>query len=172
MSRRYVKFGLGGFIVLVALFYVWNPHGAPASSVIGRFFGVQAYTMWSPAMEPTIPQRAEVTVCFGGFSSAPLEMGDIVAFRVPEDRSVLQIKRVAALGGSTIEIRDSRVIVDGQTDAPWFRFARGPGDPWGPFTVPQGHVFILGDNLANSNDSRSFGPLPDTEVIGRVCPAA
>ncbi len=78
------------------------------------------------------------------------------------------IKRVIAVGGETIEVRDNQVLVDGEAiSEPYLR----PGvvmPPFGPVTVPAGEVFVMGDNRNQSEDSRRFGPIPVGDIIGRA----
>ena len=94
--------------------------------------------------------------------------GDLVIFEFPEDPSKDFIKRCIAVGGQTIEVRDQQVYVDGElfTDPPGVkyldratlprRFRRGA---FGPQLIPDGHIFVMGDNRDNSYDSRIWGPV-------------
>ena len=78
------------------------------------------------------------------------------------------IKRVIATGGETIEIIDNAVIVDGVAiDEPYLNDGIRMPD-FGPETVPDGYVFVMGDNRQSSQDSRRFGPVPEDEIIGRA----
>jgi signal peptidase I len=103
--------------------------------------------------------------------------GDIIVFRYPPDPSQNYIKRCIATGGQTIEVRHKRVFVDGEPlDEPYTRFidpremsaAFGPRDNFGPYTVPAGHLFMMGDNRDNSADSRYWGPVAMNLVQGRA----
>ncbi len=86
---------------------------------------------------------------------------------VPLDQSDL-VKRVAGLPGETVEIRDGLLIVDGVALAEPY-VASGSGSDYGPVVVPDGHLFFLGDNRANSSDSRSrLGFVPLERVVGRA----
>jgi signal peptidase I len=92
--------------------------------------------------------------------------GDVIVFEVPHEEEPL-IKRVVALPGETIEIRDEAIYVNGQQlSESW---ATQPGGPDYPATtLPPLHVFVLGDNRANSRDSRYFGPVSRDQIIGRA----
>lgn len=100
--------------------------------------------------------------------------GDIVVFEYPRDVSKDYIKRVIGLPGDTIEIRDGEVLVNGAPlNQPYLADARtfcvtGYACQNGPIEVPPGHVFVMGDNRANSSDSREWGPLPLDRVIGKA----
>lgn len=90
---------------------------------------------------------------------------------VPLDQSDL-VKRVAALPGETVEIRDGVLHVDGVGYAEPYLNGTAGAD-FGPVTVPDGHLFFLGDNRANSSDSRSrLGFVPIDRVVGRAVAVA
>jgi len=116
-----------------------------------------------------------------------VRQGDIVVVRTPADRHVPYVKRVVALGGQVVQIRDKILLVDGvpfprpekeqhsdpTTCPPGVRSygihpELGNRDNWGPYRVPVDHVFLMGDNRDNSVDSRYFGPVPATNIIGRA----
>jgi signal peptidase I len=92
----------------------------------------------------------------------------------PKDRSKKFVKRVAAVGGQTIEIKGQLVTIDGQrVYDPHIVFAsplKGayPPPDVGPLTVPPEHVYVLGDNRDRSYDSRFWGPVPLSDVRGKV----
>jgi signal peptidase I len=98
----------------------------------------------------------------------------IVLFRFPFGSSDRAVKRVVALAGDSVEIGKRYVRINRHTIpiAGGPDFAVGPDGKQHPLPfrerVPAGHVFLLGDNTAASIDSRSFGPAPDSELVGRV----
>jgi len=103
--------------------------------------------------------------------------GDVVVFRYPRDRSLDYIKRVVAIGGDTVEIRDKQVFLNGeQVVNPHARFtnqdimnaAAGPRDNFGPVTVPEDKIFVMGDNRDNSYDSRFWGFVDLRDVLGQA----
>jgi signal peptidase I len=86
------------------------------------------------------------------------------------------IKRVIGLPGETIEIRDSTVLIDGvPLFEPYLKVGSRMPD-FGPLDVPSGHVFVMGDNRLQSQDSRFFGPISTEDIVGRsfviIWPAA
>lgn len=97
---------------------------------------------------------------------------DIVVFKSPNDPSVPWIKRVAALPDDTVEIADELLFINGHK-VPYRRiesiehFNKGFGLEK-PYKVPANHIFVIGDNTANSEDSRSFGAIPVSDVIGKA----
>jgi signal peptidase I len=107
------------------------------------------------------------------------KVGDIVVFRYPEDPSRDFIKRCVAVAGQQVEIRDKVLYVDGKArEEPYVvhkdphiipRDAKGgQRDNFGPYVVPQGHMFMMGDNRDNSADSRYWGALPRDLVKGKA----
>jgi len=102
------------------------------------------------------------------------ERGDIVVFEYPNDITKDYIKRVVGLPGETIDIRDGHVYVDGVLlEEPYLEggttyCGSGRACSNGPVFVPEGTVFVLGDNRSNSSDSREWGPLALEHVIGQA----
>ena len=99
--------------------------------------------------------------------------GDIIVFRYPIDTRQDFIKRCVAVGGQTVAIRDKVVYVDGvKREEPFVTHDDPrilPGrDNFGPYVVPPGHLFMMGDNRDNSSDSRVWGPLPANLIKGKA----
>jgi signal peptidase I len=95
------------------------------------------------------------------------EPGDVVVFRFPQDQNRDFIKRVVAIPGQTVEIRGGKVYIDGTPRTERY-LEQAPTYEYGPVTVPQGQLFVLGDNRNNSYDSHSWGLLDDSLLIGRA----
>lgn len=109
------------------------------------------------------------------------QAGEVVVFDSPETGKRL-IKRVVAVGGDRVEIRGEHLVLNGETtalpDDPWVeeignRVARlnlsdGGGPSYGPETIPDGHVLVMGDYRGNSHDGRMFGVIPETVIYGRA----
>lgn len=158
-----------------------------------KSFIVQAFYIPSQSMEPTLQVGDRVLVNKFLYAFREPRRGEVIVFQNPNldspDRNPLSavwhwvieglgvsadpekdfIKRVVALPGETIEINGGRVFVDGQRiREPYLRSVQDRAD-FGPFTVPQGHLFVMGDNRANSQDSRSsLGPVPRDKVVGKA----
>lgn len=104
----------------------------------------------------------------------PPERGDIVVFDAPVSNADKPfIKRIIGLPGDTVEARDNHVYINGQQlNEPYLEgeltWCRGEGQSCAPVTVPEGSVFVMGDNRDNSQDSRSFGPVPIDNIIGKA----
>ena len=143
-----------------------------------RTFVFQAYEIPSGSMEETIMPGDMVfseKITYYGSSPVP---GDIVTFEDPDPLSSgrLLIKRVIAVGGQTVDLRDGRVYVDDVLqDEPYTRgepsYALTPMagiDISYPYTVPEGRIWVMGDNRTNSQDSRFFGAVRESSVTGRA----
>lgn len=97
---------------------------------------------------------------------------DIVVFEFPRDPSVHYIKRVIGIPGDTIEVRDKQVYVNGERQVePYVQHVRsmpGEGDNFGPVTVPEGKYFCMGDNRDESFDSRFWGFVDRSAIVGKA----
>jgi signal peptidase I len=142
-------------------------------------FVAQPYKVQQQSMEHTLEPDQYVLVDKLTPRMDVYKRGDIVVFTPPEDWAkedgTPYIKRVIGIGRDEIEIRDGLVYVNGTALEEPYLFADGPGDPPQATTasqdrwlVPADELFLMGDHRANSADSRSFGPVPLTNIIGRA----
>ncbi|MBN2284240.1 MAG: signal peptidase I [Deltaproteobacteria bacterium] len=154
-----------------------------------RTFIVQAFKIPSGSMKETLLVGDHILVNkfiygvkipFLRKTIVPLndpQRGDIVVFIYPMDRSKDFIKRVIAVGGDTIEIRDKRIYINSEP----YQDGHGcyqdnliiprsiqPRDNFGPVTVPEGSLFVMGDNRDQSLDSRFWGFVELKDVLGKA----
>lgn len=103
--------------------------------------------------------------------------GDVIVFRYPENPRQDFIKRCVAVGGQTVQIRNKKLYVDGVRQEEPYAIHVDPRviprqfsnrDNFGPYKVPEGHIFMMGDNRDNSHDSRFWGALPASLVKGKA----
>lgn len=119
-----------------------------------------------PSMQPNLYKGDRVLIEKVGYRFHLPKRGDIVVVDRPGDEVSL-IKRVMGLPGETVEVRNGHVTIDGQKiEEPWVVYFGGPD--YGPAKVPDGHVFIVGDNRRASRDSRVIGPVAIRAIEGRV----
>lgn len=156
-------------------------------ALLVRTFFLQAFKIPTGSMRPTLVDGDRILVdkvTYGikiPFTPVrlprirPPQRGDLVVFRSIDDPRRDFIKRLVAVGGDTIEIRDLKLWVNGRplNDPPVFRqmvyYNRGSFAQQGqPVKVPPGCYFFLGDNSASSRDSRYWGFLPESKIIGRA----
>ena len=107
----------------------------------------------SGSMQPAIPERTMVVGLRGAYRTRQPERGDIIFFRHAELGRGMIVKRVIALPGQTVELRQGRVYLDGVLlEEPYITAFSADG--FGPLTVPERCCFVLGDNRAASKDAR------------------
>jgi signal peptidase I len=149
-----------------------------------RAFAVQAYKIPSGSMIPTLLVGDYILVNRLSYGLripyykyvlrwGEIKRGDIIVFVFPEEPSKDFIKRVIALPGETIEIRKKKIYINGKEIGDKWGFFKDdyvgpPRDDFGPFQVPQGHVFVMGDNRDESNDSRFWGPVNIENIKGKA----
>lgn len=135
-----------------------------------KTYVVQPFIIPSSSMEPTLMISDRVLVNRFIYRLTEPRPGDIVVFVSPEEGNLDLIKRVVAVGGETVDVRDGKVYVDGVPRVELFVNAAYPDhyDSDAPLKVPAGTVYVMGDNRANSKDSRYIGPQPVTRILGRA----
>jgi len=141
-------------------------------SVVLNLFVVQVTEVRQRSMELTLEQNDRVLVSKLDYRFGVPQRGDIIVFNPPTDSTIPYVKRVIAVGGDKIDLRDGKVYVNGKI----IEYAETRGQPTTPqapritypFTVPQGEIFVLGDNRQSSSDSRTFGSVPVGNIIGKV----
>jgi signal peptidase I len=160
-------------------------------AILIKTFLVQAFFIPSASMRDTLLEGDRVMVNKLAYRFGDPAPGDVIVFDSPlhEDdgenfvQAILRnvgeslglsspdsalIKRVIAVGGQTITIRDNTVYVDDVAiDEPYIRTGSRMPD-FGPVTVPDDHVFVMGDNRSASQDSRRFGPIAESTIIGKA----
>jgi signal peptidase I len=161
-------------------------------AVLIKTFLVQAFFIPSGSMHDTLLEGDRVMVNKLAYRFGDPARGDVIVFDSPlvadgggetifgalvrhvteslglSSPDSALIKRVIALGGETIEVRQNHVYIDGVAlDEPYVK-AGSRMPRYGPFSVPEGYVFVMGDNRSSSTDSRSFGPIPESDIVGRA----
>jgi signal peptidase I len=149
--------------------------GGIVIALVVEAFLVQAFWIPSPSMVPTLEVGDRVLVNKLSYKLHDVHRGDVVVFERPpaasngsNDEIKDLIKRVVAVGGDTVEQQDGRVYVNGELiEEPYLE----PGtrtENLPQQTIPEGQVFVMGDNRENSEDSRIFGPIDEDTIVGRA----
>ena len=154
-----------------------------------RTFVIQAFKIPSGSMLPTLQIGDHllvnkflygIRVPFTGkllVSFKDPKHGDVVVFRFPEDRKIDYIKRVIGVPGDKVEIKNKALLINGtKIDDPHGHFtsaknlpsAMSPKDNFGPITVPEDKIFVMGDNRDNSYDSRFWGYVDQKDILGKA----
>ena len=132
-----------------------------------RLFIIQPFYIPSPSMEPTLMTNDRIIVNMLLYRFGQPQRGDVIVFRWPPDPTRDFIKRVVAVGGETVEINKNNLLVNGRRIAEPY-LPRETMNDYGPFKVPQGSYFVMGDNRNNSDDSRYWGTVPRGNIIGKA----
>jgi signal peptidase I len=134
-----------------------------------RPFVMEAFWIPSESMVPTLLVGDRVLINKFIYRFTELERGDIVVFESVEDPDQDLIKRVVGLPGDTIAVRNGTLFVNGELQKEPYTNEKLPDVSYFPkATVPKGHVFVMGDNRANSSDSRRFGSVPEENIEGEA----
>lgn len=158
--------------------------GAIAVALVIKTFVLQAFFIPSESMEPTLLVGDRVLVNKLSYHLHDVNRGDVVVFERPDGETEAikdLIKRVIGLPGDTVVFKDGQVYVNGQQlSEPYLPTGTitipGPGSATyphkctvdDPCKIPDGSVWVMGDNRANSKDSRYFGPIPEDRIVGRA----
>jgi signal peptidase I len=143
----------------------------PLAIAIVLAFGVRAavrlYVIPSSSMAPTLVPGDHIVVTPYRFGKKP-NRGDVIVFRSPRAVDELMIKRVIGTPGDLVETRAGRVIVCGHALTEPYVAAQATSGVISPQIIPADTYFVLGDNRADSLDSRSWGVLPKDAVLGKA----
>lgn len=135
-------------------------------ALIAAFF-VRMPQVFGPSMEPHIAPGEFVLINTLAYRFTAPQRGDIVAFRHESDPPEIYIKRIIGLAGDRIRIDRGIVSVNGVPLAePYLHFRDARSFP--EIVVPANEIFVLGDNRSNSEDSRFFGSVPDSDITGKA----
>ncbi len=143
-----------------------------------RYFVFELYVVPTGSMLQTIQEQ---DMLIGEKITLPFkdpEPGDIITFYDPIDPNKILIKRIIAEGGSTVDLKDGAVYVDGQKlSEPYTSGQESYPEPNAPnlglpvsypYTIPEGYVWVMGDNRGNSLDSRAFGPIRKSAITSKA----
>lgn len=167
MMRRGFPSRSAGLVAAAAL--VGLSVGAAVKS-----FAFYPLRVTSNSMLPTVAAGDWVVISAGRIGSdVPIERGDIVLFTFPFGGPDRAIKRVVAVAGDEVRTAGPDVVLVNGDVASWGSSGHSPDEiPEKPadtaLRIPEGYVYILGDNVGSSIDSRSLGLLPEAEVLGKV----
>jgi signal peptidase I len=154
-------------------------------ALVLRTFVVGTYSIPSGSMEPTLNINDRILVNKLSYDFHGIHRADIVVFSTPKDEHCAGppvkdlVKRVIGLPGETISLSGGQVYIDGKLlSESWLPVSvrqsttPGPGSAAytlaRPFKVPAKYVFVMGDNRPESCDSRYWGPIPESTIVGKV----
>jgi signal peptidase I len=138
-----------------------------------RTFVVQTFYIPSGSMEPTLNIGDRILVDKLSYHLHAVHRGDIIVFSRPPGETLEPgvndlVKRVIGLPGETISGQDGQVFINGKAlPEPWLPKGVVTGN-FSPVKIPKGYYFVMGDNRGFSSDSRVFGPISGSLIVGRV----
>ncbi len=140
-----------------------------AIAAIVIVFLYQPVKVEGTSMMPWLHDQQRIFVNKFIYSFEEISRGDIVVFRFPLDPSKSYIKRVVGLPGDEIEIVDGGLMINGRrTLEPYVQTNYQDRSTYPPVTIPADHYYVLGDHRNTSNDSRTWGPVPQGHILGKA----
>lgn len=150
---------------------------AIALTFVVRTFVIESYEVPTGSMETTIEVGDRILSERISYYFRTPERGEIITFTNPMDGKQTLVKRTIAIAGDTIDIHDDNLYINGELQTE--EYVRGLPtrqlsptynniDISYPYTVPEGCIWVMGDNRTNSSDSRYFGPVETSTVSGHV----
>ncbi len=136
-------------------------------ALLVRVFVIEHFLVDGQSMQPTLEHNERILVNKFVYRFQEPEHEEIVVFEYRDKRDF--IKRVVGVEGDTVQIKDKKLYInDEPVEEPYIQ--KNSVDDYGPVTVPEGHYFVLGDNRANSRDSRydDVGFVSEEEIKGRA----
>ena len=146
-------------VALVAVFLVFG---------FVRPFVAEPFGITTDSMDPTLRAGDSVLAAKFAYRLGEPRRGDVVLFEAPGDGAPT-IKRVVGIPGDTVAVRDGVLFVNGEKKwEGYVDYGLTDSTFLAPTDVPEGHVYLMGDNRVNSLDSRSYGPVPEADLLGKV----
>lgn len=137
-------------------------------ALIIRTFIFQPFYIPSRSMVPTLVPGDRILVTKFNYWFSQPKRGDVIVFKYPVNPDKDFVKRIIALGGETLSIRNNNVYINGEKlEEPYLKKGIVTRD-FGPVTVPEDSVFVMGDNRPDSRDSRYWGALDKDLIIGKA----
>lgn len=157
--------GLYGFLDWVKVLLI-----AVAVALFVNYVVVINSTVPTGSMEPTIMAGSRMIGLRLSYLFSEPERGDIIVFKYPDDPSQNYVKRIIGLPGETVEIIDGVTYIDGEVLEEDYLAETPNNEDYGPYEVPEGCYFMMGDNRNNSSDSRYWKNtyLPEENIIGKA----
>ena len=149
-----------------------NPYNTASDSFRSRVLGFELFRIPSHSMQPTLLPGDYIFVSTSAYKDNPPQINDVITFLYPKDRTINYIKRLIGRPGDRVSIANFEVFVnDKAIPQPYLEssltkktFSRFMTE----ITIPENKLFVMGDNRDNSNDSRFFGLIDRSDIIGKA----
>jgi signal peptidase I len=143
--------------------------------IVVYLFIMQPHQVRGASMDTTFKNGQYILTNKLAYRIGTFRRGDVVVFDSPENVDIDFIKRIVGLPGDTVRVEGGKVILNGKPlNEPYLDHVTTMAFDGGflaegeDITVPEGYLFVMGDNRPRSSDSRSFGPVQQKHVVGRV----
>lgn len=166
MNKKFIFIAIA-ILVLSAGWYYFTPKRVAAGPRINNATYFE-YKMNGQSMEPTLPDGSTTTIAQGKEVIALLTGGDVVLFKYPKNPDFKFIKRIIALPGENIEIKNNEVYVNGVLLNERYLNRGSTTNDEINITLKNDEYFLMGDNRQNSSDSRAFGPITKDLIVGQI----
>ena len=146
-------------------------------AAVVRAFVVETYEVPTGSMRSTIEVGDRILSARFIYAFGEPQKGDIVTFDTPMDDNVVLVKRCIATGGDVVDIRMGNLYINGELQVEEYVHGEPTYELYPtyknmeisfPYTIPNGYIWVMGDNRTNSSDSRYFGPIDVHTVTGKV----
>lgn len=142
--------------------------------IVVYLFIVQPNQVKGASMEPTFITEEYIITSKVTYKFREYHRGDVIVFKSPKNQDIEYIKRIIGIPGDVVMVKNNEVFVNNKQLTEPYISAKTPLWDGGyvvdgvPVTVPQNTLFVMGDNRPRSSDSREFGPIDQSSVVGQV----
>jgi signal peptidase I len=138
----------------------------------GKLLGYESYRIVARSMNPTLKIGDFILVDTRYYKDQPLQRGEVIVFRYPENPSIPYVERLIAVGGDHVSIKNGTIYINNNPLAEPYLLPQQVQQSYSTTMesriIPPDELFVLGDNRDNSKDSRYWGNVPLANVIGKV----
>lgn len=139
---------------------------AIAIALLIRMFVFEMVSVHQSSMYPTLQDGQNIGIFKLAYAVSEPERGDIIVIKISEEKNY--VKRVIATEGQKVEIIQNVLYIDGEETPEEYLPEGLVYNDYGPIVVPEGYIFVMGDNRPSSIDSRAIGCLPEKDIIGKA----
>ena len=137
-------------------------------ALLVQAFLVKPFTIHQVSMRPTLQDGDRILLNRLTYRFRPEHRGDIVVFHSPITPGEDLVKRIVGVAGDRVAVTGGKLYVNGVAQNEPYLLEQNFSGEMPETLVPPGHVFVMGDNRNNSGDSRLFGPVPTSSIIGKA----
>ncbi len=161
--------------VMASLYFI-NPYDIKSNNIRPRIFGMDIYKIPSKSMQPLLNPGDIIVISNKAYLETAINRNEIIVFNRTlnknSNKTIPFIKRVVALSGDRLKIEKGSVFVNGSPIPESYIKNSNKIKPYSlgmaEIRIPEGKLFVLGDNRDNSNDSRMFGVISTSNVVGKA----